>query len=97
MVVFGGVNIRPQMQALNRGVHILVATPGRLIDLMNQGACKLDKVEMFVLDEADRMLDMGFIHDVRKVAEKLPKRSSDHSVLGHDGKYRQEAGRWPAE
>ncbi len=73
MVVFGGVNIRPQIQALKRGVHILVATPGRLIDLMNQGYCKLDKVEMFVLDEADTMLDMGFIHDVRKVAEKLPR------------------------
>ncbi len=72
MVVFGGVNIRPQIQALKRGTHILVATPGRLIDLMNQGYCKLDRVKMFVLDEADTMLDMGFIHDVRKIAEKLP-------------------------
>jgi ATP-dependent RNA helicase RhlE len=74
MVVFGGVNIRPQIQALNRGVHILVATPGRLIDLMNQGYVRLDKVEIFVLDEADTMLDMGFIHDVRKVAAALPAR-----------------------
>ena len=74
MVVFGGVNIRPQIQALKRGVHILVATPGRLMDLMNQGHCKLHRVELFVLDEADTMLDMGFIHDVRKVAQKLPSR-----------------------
>ena len=78
MVVFGGVNIRPQMRALERGVHILVATPGRLIDLMNQGCCRLDRVELFVLDEADTMLDMGFIHDVRKVAEKLPR---DHQTI----------------
>ena len=77
-VVFGGVNIRPQMKMLDRGVHILVATPGRLIDLMNQGYCKLDQVELFILDEADRMLDMGFIHDVRKVAEKLPR---DHQTI----------------
>lgn len=78
LVVFGGVNIRPQMAALNRGVHILVATPGRLIDLMNQGYCKLDKVELFVLDEADTMLDMGFIHDVRKIDAALP---SDHQTV----------------
>lgn len=74
MVVFGGVNIRPQMAALNRGVHIIVATPGRLLDLMNQGYCKLDKIELFVLDEADTMLDMGFIHDVRKIDAALPNR-----------------------
>ncbi len=78
MVVFGGVNIRPQMKALDRGVHILVATPGRLIDLMNQGYCKLDQVEIFVLDEADTMLDMGFIHDVRKVDAALPR---DHQTI----------------
>ncbi|MCP4932704.1 MAG: DEAD/DEAH box helicase [bacterium] len=77
-VVFGGTNIRPQIQALKRGVHILVATPGRLIDLMNQGYCRLDKVEVFVLDEADTMLDMGFIPDVRKVNAALPR---DHQTI----------------
>jgi len=72
-VIFGGVSIRPQIRNLERGVHILVATPGRLLDLINQGAVNLGSVEVFVLDEADRMLDMGFIRDVRKIAEKLPK------------------------
>lgn len=72
-VVFGGVKINPQMQALRGGVDILVATPGRLLDLCNQNAIKLDKIELFVLDEADRMLDMGFIHDIRKVIDRLPK------------------------
>jgi len=69
--VFGGASIRPQIQVLNRGVHVLVATPGRLIDLMNQGHVSLSAVEVFVLDEADRMLDMGFIPDVRRIAAKL--------------------------
>ena len=73
-VVFGGTSIRPQIQTLARGVHILVATPGRLIDLMNQGRVRLDAVEVFILDEADRMLDMGFIPDVRKIAATLPHR-----------------------
>ncbi len=73
-VVFGGVSIRPQIQTLKRGVHILVATPGRLMDLMNQGQVRLDMVETFILDEADRMLDMGFIRDVRKIAAALPER-----------------------
>jgi len=72
-VVFGGVSIRPQIQTLSRGIHILVATPGRLLDLMNQGYVKLDSIEVFVLDEADRMLDMGFIPDVKKITAKLPK------------------------
>jgi len=71
--VFGGASIRPQIQVLNRGVHVLVATPGRLIDLMNQGHLSLDAVDVFVLDEADRMLDMGFIPDVRRIAAKLPE------------------------
>ncbi|MEE2602293.1 MAG: DEAD/DEAH box helicase, partial [Pseudomonadota bacterium] len=71
-VVFGGASIRPQIQQLARGVHALVATPGRLIDLMNQGHVWLDAVEIFILDEADRMLDMGFIHDIRKILSKLP-------------------------
>ncbi|MBT7954395.1 MAG: DEAD/DEAH box helicase [Rhodospirillaceae bacterium] len=72
-VVFGGVSIRPQIQTLSRGVHILVATPGRLLDLMNQGYVNLDSIEVFILDEADRMLDMGFIPDVKKITAKLPK------------------------
>ena len=71
-VIFGGVGQAPQVDALRRGLDILVATPGRLLDLMNQGHVRLDRLEVFVLDEADRMLDMGFIHDVRKVIAKLP-------------------------
>ena len=73
-VVFGGASIRPQIQALNRGVHILVATPGRLLDLMNQRHLQLGAVETFILDEADRMLDMGFIPDVKKICAALPKK-----------------------
>ena len=73
-MVFGGTPIRPQIRALAHGLHVLVATPGRLIDLMNQGHLRLDAVEVFILDEADRMLDMGFIHDVKKIAAALPKR-----------------------
>ncbi len=72
-VVFGGVGQRPQEKAMEDGVDILVATPGRLLDLMNQGFVELDAVEAFVLDEADRMLDMGFIHDVRRVIAALPQ------------------------
>ena len=72
-VIFGGVGQQPQTDALQRGVDILVATPGRLLDLMQQGFVHLNDLEVFVLDEADRMLDMGFIHDVRKVIAKLPR------------------------
>ncbi len=72
LVVFGGVNQQPQTAALQRGVDILVATPGRLLDLMSQGYINLKDVEIFVLDEADRMLDMGFVHDVKRVITKLP-------------------------
>lgn len=72
-VVFGGVGINPQIDKLKRGVDILVATPGRLLDLVNQKKCDLSRVEMLVLDEADRMLDMGFIHDIRKVLALLPR------------------------
>jgi ATP-dependent RNA helicase RhlE len=71
-VIFGGVGQTPQTDALRRGTDILVATPGRLLDLMNQGFIDLRQLSIFVLDEADRMLDMGFIHDVRKVIAKLP-------------------------
>jgi ATP-dependent RNA helicase RhlE len=73
-VIFGGVGQNPQVSALSRGVDVLVATPGRLLDLMQQGYVRLDHLEVFVLDEADRMLDMGFIHDIRKVIAKLPPR-----------------------
>ncbi len=72
-VIFGGVGQTPQTNALRKGVDILTATPGRLLDLMNQGFVQLDRLEIFVLDEADRMLDMGFIHDVKKVIAKLPR------------------------
>lgn len=73
-VIFGGVGQAPQVQALQRGVDVLIATPGRLNDLCNQGYIDLSRLEIFVLDEADRMLDMGFIHDVRKVIARLPKK-----------------------
>ena len=77
LVIFGGVSQHAQTAALQRGVDILVATPGRLLDLMNQGFINLNNIKLFVLDEADRMLDMGFVHDVKKVIAKLPaKRQS---------------------
>lgn len=72
-VVFGGVKINPQMMKLRKGVDILVATPGRLLDLYNQRAVNFKQLEVLVLDEADRMLDMGFIHDIRKILAILPK------------------------
>jgi ATP-dependent RNA helicase RhlE len=76
-VVFGGVGQKPQTDALQRGVDVLIATPGRLLDLINQGFIKLNLLEFFVLDEADRMLDMGFVHDVKKIIKLLPaKRQS---------------------
>ncbi|MDH2918436.1 MAG: DEAD/DEAH box helicase [Sideroxydans sp.] len=73
MVMFGGVNINPQMKALRDTVDILVATPGRLLDHLNQKTLDLSGVEIFILDEADRMLDMGFIRDIRKILAVLPK------------------------
>ncbi len=72
-VVFGGVSINPQKQKLIRGVDILVATPGRLLDHVNQRSADLSQIELLVLDEADRMLDMGFIHDIRKLLALLPR------------------------
>jgi len=71
-VVFGGVKINPQMIKLRKGVDILVATPGRLLDLYNQNAVKFDHLEILILDEADRMLDMGFVRDIRKIIQMLP-------------------------
>ena len=78
-VIFGGVSQVPQVKKLQRGLDIVVATPGRLLDLMQQGHLNLDAVEVFVLDEADRMLDMGFIHDIRKVIAQLPEKR--HSLF----------------
>ena len=72
LVIFGGVSQNPQTDALKRGVDILVATPGRLLDLMNQRFVHLEHIRMLVLDEADRMLDMGFVHDVKKIIAKVP-------------------------
>ncbi|WP_462163313.1 DEAD/DEAH box helicase [Pseudoalteromonas xiamenensis] len=73
-VVYGGVKINPQMMNLRRGADILVATPGRLLDLYQQNAVKFDHLEILVLDEADRMLDMGFIHDIKRIIKLLPHR-----------------------
>lgn len=72
-VVFGGVKINPQMMRLRAGVDVLVATPGRLLDLYNQKAVRFEQLEVLILDEADRMLDMGFIHDIRKILALLPE------------------------
>ncbi len=72
-VIFGGSPMKPQFQQLQRGVHIVVATPGRLMDHMERGSVKFDQVHTFILDEADRMLDMGFIHDVKKVSAAMPE------------------------
>jgi ATP-dependent RNA helicase RhlE len=72
LVIFGGVSQGPQTDALRRGVDILIATPGRLLDLMNQRFVNLDQIKMLILDEADRMLDMGFVNDVKKVIAKVP-------------------------
>jgi ATP-dependent RNA helicase RhlE len=74
LVIFGGVSQVPQVQALHRGVDILVATPGRLLDLLQQNQLSLQHVRYFVLDEADRMLDMGFVHDVKRIIAKLPQK-----------------------
>lgn len=73
-VIFGGVKQHKQVQSLRGGVHVLVATPGRLLDLIGQGIIKLDTIKLFVLDEADRMLDMGFINDIKKLLKLLPEK-----------------------
>lgn len=73
-VIFGGVPAKPQISALKQGVQILVATPGRLLDLHNQGHIRLNKLDYFVLDEADRMLDMGFIHDIKRLLQIIPQK-----------------------
>jgi ATP-dependent RNA helicase RhlE len=73
-VIYGGVGQFPQVKALRRGVDIVVATPGRLLDLFNQGCIRLDEVSILVLDEADRMLDMGFLPDIKRIIDQLPSR-----------------------
>jgi ATP-dependent RNA helicase RhlE len=73
-VIFGGVGQMPQVKSMSQGVDVLVATPGRLLDLINQNAVTLSQLEVFVLDEADRMLDMGFIHDIKKIIKLLPSK-----------------------
>jgi len=80
-VIFGGVKINPQIEKLRHGVDILVATPGRLLDHVSQKTLNLSKIEILVLDEADRMLDMGFIHDIRKVLALLPKNGERQNLL----------------
>ena len=74
IVIFGGVPVTPQLKRLQHGADILIATPGRLLDLINQGAIKFDRLEVLILDEADRMLDMGFINDIKKIISKLPRK-----------------------
>ena len=73
IAIFGGVNQNPQIGAIKNGVDILIATPGRLLDLIGQGHLKINQIEIFVLDEADRMLDMGFVHEIKKIIEIIPK------------------------
>ena len=82
-----------QVRSLMNGVDVLVATPGRLLDLVQSNALRLGSVEVFVLDEADRMLDMGFIHDIRKIVAKLPAQAADPVVLGHHAGGDRRAGR----
>lgn len=94
VVCVGGTNIRPQISVLRRHNHFIIGTPGRLLDLIKRGSCRLDKVAAVVLDEADRMLDMGFIHDMKSILEKVPKErqtlffsatmSKDIEKLTHD-------------
>ncbi|MCB2051265.1 MAG: DEAD/DEAH box helicase, partial [Novosphingobium sp.] len=70
--IYGGVSQNPQVKALQSGVQVVIATPGRLLDLINQGHVRLDQLQILVLDEADQMLDMGFVHDLRKIVEYIP-------------------------
>jgi ATP-dependent RNA helicase RhlE len=80
-VIFGGVNINPQINTLKRGVEVLIATPGRLLDHVQRKTVDLSQVELLVLDEADRMLDMGFIHDIRRIMKCIPARENRQSLL----------------
>ena len=82
-VVYGGVPIEPQTKEILAGVEVLVATPGRLLDHVGQRTVNLSQVEILVLDEADRMLDMGFLPDIRRIVDLLPNRKPDAALLGH--------------
>ena len=94
-VVYGGVGQGPQVRALQAGVDILVATPGRLLDLMNQGHIDLGSVEILILDEADQMLDMGFIHDLRRIVARVPRRRQTLMFSATmPGEIRKLAGQW---
>ncbi len=96
-VIFGGVGQAPQVEALKKGVDILIACPGRLNDLIGQGFIDLSALEIFVLDEADRMLDMGFVHDVKKVIAKLPAQRQNLMFSAHHARRDRAAGcRHPA-
>ena len=92
-VVYGGASMFKQKQALYRGVDILVATPGRLLDHVSQRSVRLDNVEILVLDEADHMLDMGFIHDLRKIAGLVPKHRQTPLLLRHHAGAHRRPGR----
>ncbi len=91
-LAIGGVTINPQIRDLRSGVDVLVATPGRLLDLMQIGAVRLDRVEIFVLDEADRMLDMGFIHDIRRDRRQAAGTPADAVLLGDHAARDRRAG-----
>ena len=90
MVMFGGVNINPQISALRKPLDILVATPGRLLDHCGQKTVDLSGVEILVLDEADRMLDMGFIRDIRKILALLPKQRQNPVSYTHLDVYKRQ-------
>ena len=92
-VIFGGVGQKPQTDALERGVDVLIATPGRLLDLLSQGFIRLDTLEYFVLDEADRMLDMGFIHDIKRILPLLPKNAPVSVLLCNNATGNRASGR----
>ena len=81
--VYGGVGEKPQKKALRDGVELIIATPGRLMDLMGQGCANFSECEFFVLDEADRMLDMGFLPNVRKIVSSFAEKQADSSFLSH--------------
>ncbi len=89
VTIYGGVNINPQIDRLRAGVEIVVACPGRLLDHMSQHTIDLSHVEVLVLDEADRMFDMGFLPDIRRILKQLPRTAPDAALFGHD------AGRHP--
>ncbi len=96
--IYGGVGLNPQIQKLRAGVEIVVACPGRLLDHINQKTIDLSHLEVLVLDEADRMFDMGFLPDIRRIIKQLPVKRQNADVLGHHGRRHPQAGpRGPAQ